>query len=373
MYERFFGLSRQPFSMTPDPDLLLLTESHQEALAGLNYAILARKGFVVLTGEAGTGKTTLLRKLLEMMPASEAQTSVVLNPTLTASEFLELLLLNFGNAQVPDSKAQRLHLLERMLQDADRAGRTLVLVIDEAHKLTFEVLEEIRLLTNFETSERKLLQIVLSGQPELKDVLNRPDLWQLKQRVAIRLNVGPLMPAELSRYLQHRWRRAGGDRLPFSEDAISMIALRSRGIPRLINAICDNALLIGFSGLHREIDATMIAEVERDLDLSPFPRATAARANGSPVSNGTPVAKASPVLNGAPVSNASNGSGYGKNGHSTMEVNARESRGSERRQTDMPLQLEVLQRYMPRQEFSFAGLRWRRKPNLNPVREGEPK
>lgn len=355
MYERFFGLSANPFSMTPDPNLLFLTNSHREALAGLNYAILGRKGFVVLTGEAGTGKTTLLRKLLEMMPETEAQASVVLNPTLTASEFLELLLFNFGNTEIPPSKAQRLHVLERMLSSADKAGRTLVLVIDEAHKLNIEVLEEIRLLTNFETSERKLLQIVLSGQPELKDVLNRPELWQLKQRVAIRLSVGPLLDDELISYLQHRWARAGGEELPFSADAIARIGAVSRGIPRLVNAICDNALLIGFSGQRRDIDAAIIAEVELDLDLSPPDRAVPVAAKGVSIAehhgmNG----KAAAHSLSAHVANGENGTG---------------SPARDAHESALPLHFGMLQRYMPREEAGFAGLRWVRKFRVSAVRE----
>ena len=271
MYEQFFGIESCPFSMTPDPSSLYLTDGHREAIAGLNYAILQRKGFVVLAGEAGTGKTTLLRKLMEMLPESEVITSVVLNPLLTPREFMELLMLDFGIPSPPRSKARRLTMLAATLIEAHRAGKSAVLFIDEAHKLTFELLEEIRLLTNFETSNQKLLQIVLAGQPELIDLLNRRDLWQLKQRIAIRLQTHPLSRDQVIKYIAHRWIKAGGSsQQPFTEDAMSLIALKSLGIPRLINAICDNALLFAFGAGAHSIGPRLVGEVVRDLDLEGY-------------------------------------------------------------------------------------------------------
>ena len=281
MYEQFFGITTCPFAMTPDPSALYLTDSHREAIAGLNYAILQRKGFVVLAGEAGTGKTTLLRKLMEMLPESEVITSVVLNPLLTPREFMELLMMDFGIASPPNSKAKRLTLLAQTLIDAHNAGKTAVLFIDEAHRLTYDLLEEIRLLTNFETSNHKLLQIVLAGQPEIADVLNRPELRQLKQRIAIRLQTHALSRDQVARYIAHRWEKAGGtNKPPFSEEAVSLIALKSMGIPRLVNAICDNALLFAFGAGTNTIGPRLIGEVVRDLDLErcaipgPIPRQT---------------------------------------------------------------------------------------------------
>ena len=183
MYQSYFGLTKEPFSMTPDPAFLFLTGAHREALAGLSYAILGGKGFVVLTGDAGTGKTTLLTKMLRSIPPARAAFSVVLNPLLSPDEFLEMALLDFGVKEVPASKAQRLVLLREFLSQSRKQGKISVLVVDEAHKLAPAVLEEIRLLSNFELAETKLLQIVMAGQNELATVLNREDLRQFKQRI----------------------------------------------------------------------------------------------------------------------------------------------------------------------------------------------
>jgi general secretion pathway protein A len=268
MYKHFFGLQKEPFAMTPDPAFLFLTSAHREALAGLIYAILGRKGFVVLTGEAGTGKTTLLARVLQSIPSSRAQCSVVLNPSLNRDEFLELALIDFGLKDVQPNKAQRLLKLQSLLLDAERHNKTSILIVDEAHKLPAEVLEEIRLLSNFERPEGKLLQIVLAGQPELRDVLNRQDMRQLKQRIAVRLDIQPLTPVEVSEYLRFRWTKAGGaDPHPFPEAVVPQITHYARGVPRLVNAICDNALVMAFSEEARTVTAEHIREVARDLDL----------------------------------------------------------------------------------------------------------
>ncbi len=267
MYEHFFGLRKSPFAMTPDSSAILLTEGHREALAGLSYALMRRKGFVVLIGEAGLGKTTLLRRLTEMVPETSAHTSVVFNPTLTPSEFLELLLFKFGVEDLPDSKARRLILLENLLKDAHDTGRVPVLIIDEAHKLSSEVLEEIRLLTNFESNDHKMLQIVLAGQPELGTLLNRHDLWQLKQRVALRLHLRPLSQQHVGEYIGFRWARAGGSLPSPLRDVVTEIGVASRGIPRVINAICDNALLAAFGAQSRVVTKQEVRDVLRDLDI----------------------------------------------------------------------------------------------------------
>ena len=268
MYNQFFGLQRAPFSMTPDPALLFMPPQHREALAGLTYAILNRKGFAVLIGDAGTGKTTLLARILRSLPASRIHSSVIFNPTLTANELLELALIDFGFTEVPQSKPQRLIALQRLLLQNHAAGKASVLIIDEAHKLSPVLLEEIRLLSNFEFAEQKLLQIVLSGQNEMSDLLNQNDLRQLKQRIAVRLSIGPLAKLEVEQYIRHRWTKCGGTAaLPFSPPALDAIAACSQGIPRVINAICDNALSAAFGLGINLIDVSHVLEVARDLDL----------------------------------------------------------------------------------------------------------
>jgi general secretion pathway protein A len=268
MYIQSYGLNRNPFNMTPDPAFLFMTAQHREALAGLAYSILQRKGFMVLTGEAGTGKTTLLAKVLQFMPANRLQFSLILNPTLTASEFLELAMLDFGVTDVPASKAQRIWRLQSLLFEGRKKGKISVLVIDEAHKLSPEVLEEVRLLGNFEEAEQKLIQILLVGQSELDESLNRQDLRQLKQRIAIRLSIGPLSPGEVGPYLSHRWTVAGGERIPFATPAVDAVADLSRGIPRVINSLCDNALTLTFSEGLTTVEARHVQMAADDLRIA---------------------------------------------------------------------------------------------------------
>jgi general secretion pathway protein A len=277
MYQSFFRLTKEPFAMTPDPAFLFLTGAHREALAGLSYAVLGGKGFVVLTGDAGTGKTTLLTKMLRSIPPARATFSVVLNPSLSPDEFLELALLDFGIAQVPSSKAQRLILLRDFLSESRKQGRISVLVVDEAHKLAPSVLEEIRLLSNFELADAKLLQIVMAGQNELTNVLNRQDLRQLKQRISVRLTLPALSRIDVEHYVQHRWTKAGGAQAhPFTPEALAQIAHWSTGIPRLVNVLCDNALVIAFGEGAASVTAKHVAEVAADLDLRARPATRAA-------------------------------------------------------------------------------------------------
>jgi general secretion pathway protein A len=272
MYFQFFGVKRNPFGMTPDPAFLYLTAQHREALAGLAYALLGRKGFLVLTGDAGTGKTTLLARVLQYLPASRIQSSVILNPMLTSAEFLEMALLDFGVSDVPASKAQRLTTLQRLLVDADRQNRICALIVDEAHKLSLELLEEIRLLGNIEQSDRKLLQILFLGQDELADSLNRPEMRQLKQRIAARFSIGPLAAFQVEEYIKFRWSKAGGERsAPFTAEAFGAIAAYSKGFPRLVNAICDNALMLAFSESAPTAQAKHVQEAAADLDLLASP------------------------------------------------------------------------------------------------------
>lgn len=268
MYTRFFGLSSIPFALSADPSFLLCTPRHREVLAGLTYAVMARKGMIVLTGEAGTGKTTLLTKVMQSMPSSVVQSSPILNLWLTPDEFLEMVLCAFGVGCTSQSRPQRILRFYQLLTDSSAQGKTSMLIIDEAHKLTSEVLEEIRLLSNFERAGEKLLQIVLAGQPELVGVLNRPELRQLKQRIALRLKTEPLSLQEVEQYVRHRWARAGGHTaIPFEPRALSVIAHWSQGIPRVINVICDNSLLLAFSEGKKTVTVNHVREACGDLDL----------------------------------------------------------------------------------------------------------
>jgi general secretion pathway protein A len=299
MYQQYFGLQRHPFKMTPDPGTLFLTEQHKEALAGLTYSILDRKGFVLLTGDAGTGKTTLLARVFQYLPSERICSSVILNPTLTPQEFLEMAMLDFGLTEIPVSKAQRVYQLQKFLLEARQNDKIAVLAVDEAQKLSPEVLEEIRLLGNFENDQEKLLQIVLLGQSELNEVLNREELRQLKQRIAIRLNIGRLQSGDMVQYIRHRWVKAGGQLpAPFADAVIEQIDIYSRGIPRLINAICDNALTIAYAKADKAVTVAYVQEAARDLDLVPAltPRPVPlVEGKAAPVVLETPVS-AAPVI-----------------------------------------------------------------------------
>jgi len=253
--------------MVPDPECIHLTHQHAEVIRGLAYGILERKGYLVLTAEAGMGKTTALRTLSNLLAESDVVSCIIFSPTLTASEFLELALLNFGFRNIPASKAQRIKLLEGFLFKSDEEGKIIALIVDEAHQLSPEALEEIRLLGNFET-DRKLLQIVLAGQNQLNEKLNLPELWQLKQRVTLRLSLKRLDREAVDEFIRFRWGLAGGEEpIPFSPAAVDAIASWSNGVPRLINAICDHALLVAFSESVRSIGVETVREACKDLSL----------------------------------------------------------------------------------------------------------
>ncbi len=269
MYKQFFGLTKSPFRLTPDPHFLFLTPAHREALSGLIYAVSSQGGLAVLSGDAGTGKTTLLRMLLESMPRSVVEFSYLLTPTVSPQDFLRLVLMDFG---VPDVQADMpacIQKLQDFLVSRRSQGRLPVLVVDEAHKLDLPVLEELRLLTNFEDANGKLLQILLAGQNELDVMLKRDELRQFKQRIAHRFSVKPLSNQEVAQYIRHRWVRAGATgREPFTEEAILQVALNSRGIPRVINTLCDNALLLAYGAGIARIGPEHIQEVASDLDIT---------------------------------------------------------------------------------------------------------
>jgi general secretion pathway protein A len=284
MYESHFGLSVSPFAMSPDPRFLYFTPSHREALAGLMYGILNRKGFVALIGDAGTGKTSLLQRVLQAVSGNK---SLIVNPGVSAAEFIKLAMMNFGIKTIPADKAEQLEVFEQFLRQSQEEGRLCILVVDEAQRLSPSVLEEIRLLTNFELPEGKLLQIVLAGQSELRDLLNRPDLWQLKQRIAMRLTLKPLSgPEQVRTYIRHRWVTAGGaDTQPFSDDAIGLIARSSTGIPRIVNVLCDNALLLAFAEGTQQVSSEQVKAAAAELDLAD-PGLPVVAQNGSYPSNG---------------------------------------------------------------------------------------
>ena len=278
MYRHFFHLDKRPFSLTADPHLLFLTPEYCEALAALSFVILARKGFAVLVSDAGMGKTTLLATLRQELSAAAVQISAILNPLLSPAEFLEMALMEFGHTTIPASKAQRVSLFHQTLLRNHAAGKISVLLVDEAQKLSPEVLEEIRLLSNFEKSERKLLQIVLAGQKELEETLDRADLWQLKQRISFWISIQPLTSVEVQEYIQHRWERAGGkERHPFEPNALSAIADISGGIPRLINSICDTSLILAFADAKHRVGLQHVMDASRDLRLHTGANAKALR------------------------------------------------------------------------------------------------
>jgi len=289
MYYTFFGVTRPPFHLTADPDFLYLTCQHQQALGGVAYAILARKGLVVLTGAAGTGKTTLLAHILQQLPPGRIRSSPILNPTLSVSEFLEAVLMNFGIENIPVSKTQRLANLYNFLLAAHRADQACVLIVDEAHKASLELLEEIRLLSNFEAHGEKLLQVALVGQSELDAVLDSEGLGQLKQRVAHRMSIGPLAAGEVGAYIQHRWCQAGGSNPPFSAEAVACIGSATAGIPRLINVTCDNALIEACAEGSHTVETRHILGVCREMH---FP-APALQATGPIAQARRPVPQAS--------------------------------------------------------------------------------
>ena len=292
MYESHFGLTDSPFAMSPDPRFLFFTPSHREALAGLMYGILNRKGFVSLIGDAGTGKTTLLRRTLDAVNGNK---SLIVNPSVAAADFTKLAMAGFGIEEIPASRADQFLRFEKFLSQARADEKPCVLVVDEAQRLSPGVLEEIRMLTNFELSDGKLLQIVLAGQSELRHQLNRPDLAQLKQRIAMRLTLKPLSGFdEVRTYVRHRWLTAGGSEIvPFSDEGVRLVARYSTGVPRIVNALCDNALLLAFAEGSSLVSVGNIKAAASDLDSVLLPPPV--EQNGLASSNGAHPPQESPA------------------------------------------------------------------------------
>jgi len=268
MYHTFYGLIRAPFEMTPDPAFLYLGETHREGLATLVYGVRSRKGFVMLTGEVGTGKTTLLHALLAQLDAS-TDSAYIFNPRLEPLDFFQLLFDDLGIEEACFNKAEYLLALNRYLIDRLKGDRTVLLIIDEAQNLSAEMLEEIRLLSNLETPNSKLIQILLVGQPELSEMLDRENLRQLRQRIVLRHELKPFDAGELEFYIEERLRLAGytGKGI-FKRSALRELFAVTGGVPRLLNVVCDGALLTGYGRDQATLDAEIIREVASDLHLN---------------------------------------------------------------------------------------------------------
>jgi general secretion pathway protein A len=268
MYNAFFGLKENPFNLSPDPSFLYRSAQHEEALANLIYGVQSKKGFIVLSGEVGTGKSTMLECLRAFLSAQRIEFAYVFNSRLTVDQFFEMVAYDFSLQCDRSSKTDVLFALNEYLIHRNNSGRTTALIIDEAQNLDWEVLEEIRLLGNLESPRGKMLQIVLAGQPELDRTLDAPDYRQLKQRIALRCNLHPLQENETIEYIISRLAKAGmQDQTVFSPELLSEIHYRTQGIPRVINAICDNLLLTAFASETKVATTEFLDEVSEDLRL----------------------------------------------------------------------------------------------------------
>jgi general secretion pathway protein A len=266
MYTKFYGFKEKPFEITPNPRFLYLSENHKEALAHLTYAVRERKGFTVITGEVGTGKTTLVQTLLSRLDGN-VKTAYLFNPMMDSTDFLHYICEDLGLKGQKRSKGQYLAELHNFLMTCYTRNESVVVIIDEAQNLDPKLLEEVRLLTNLETAKSKLLQVILIGQPELNDTLNRISCRQLKQRISLRYHIQPLNKEDTKKYIKKRLIMAGAfDPNIFTLKALNKIYDYSKGIPRLINIVCDNALLTGYANEQKVISDKIIREVTSGLD-----------------------------------------------------------------------------------------------------------
>ena len=266
MYNEFYGFREAPFNITPDPRFLFFSDKHREAFNHVLFGIRERKGFIQITGEVGAGKTTVCRAILtELGPAYK--TALVLNPMMTATQLMRTILLELGLEARKVDRTAYIDVLNRYLLEQAAAGHDVVLIIDEAQDLESDLLEQVRLLSNLETDDRKLLQIVLMGQPELRDRLNDFNLRQLRQRITVRYHLRPLTRTEVGQYVHHRLQVSGANGAPyFTDPALWRIYSYSGGVPRLVNAVCDKCLLAGFVQLKDKIDFQMVGKATRELE-----------------------------------------------------------------------------------------------------------
>ncbi len=268
MYKAFFGLNSSPFNLSPDPAFLYRSQQHEEALANLIYGVQSRKGFIVLTGEVGTGKTTMLECLRDFLDSQYIEFAFIFNSRINSDQFFEMIAYDLDLRCERTSKTEVLFALNSLLLNQADQGRTTVLIVDEAHNLEWEVLEEIRLLGNLENRRGKLIQVILAGQPELDRKLEAPNLRQLKQRIVLRCNLEPFSPEDTAQYINTRMDKAGmPDQTVFTPELLADIHLRAQGIPRLINAICDNLLLTCFAVEGKVATVAMLDEVSKDMRL----------------------------------------------------------------------------------------------------------
>jgi general secretion pathway protein A len=266
MYQRFYGFKEMPFNITPDPRFLYLSPTHQEALQHLRFGVQEKKGFIALIGEVGCGKTTICRRFLNELDPAHYDTALILNPRVTETQMLKAILTELGETKLARSQSDLVAQMNRVLLDRIHRGRDIVLIIDEAQNLSFEVLEQIRLLSNLETDKQKLLQIVLMGQPELKTMLAREELRQLRQRILVHYELHPLSLHDMRHYIQHRLSLAGGSGRPtFTPWALRAMHRYSKGIPRVVNNLCDKSLLAAFIVESDEVNYWHVRRAIRDL------------------------------------------------------------------------------------------------------------